>query len=346
LRRAPILALIFSGCTCSEEPAVTSAPPAAVEAAATPTAVPPTAPAPTATAAAAPQDAPAAPPAIAADSPPSRSACDRYIAALSGRTQDAALLESADLKAVLQVAPDLGTCTAVASDSDALCQKLFPVESGPTMMCRHTRAIFHELKNYPQGRSFMFTEIDWQGCRGIPVMPATVCDAMRDALRAGDVEACAKAGDAASICRAYATLDKSVCRLEGELAKATFSMPDKKEGETGKVELKPAAEKSCRQLIESRAFMAKGLKALAESGPAREKALAKAALGEPDACATFAEPALELCAGRTSAAPPAQVPPLPSEGSGGEEKTQGGGAPSQDAPKLDAPKADAPAQIS
>jgi hypothetical protein len=246
------------------------------------------------------------------------------------------------MKEVLYVAPDLLTCGVVAADSDALCKKLMPVEAGPTMMCRHTWAIFHELRRYPEGRSFMFNEIDWQDCRGVPVVPASLCDGIRDALRAGDVEACAKAGDGASICRAYMTLDKSFCRMEGELAKATFSMPDRKEGEPATVEIKKAAEESCRKAIDSRAFLAKGLKGLAESGPPRERALARAALGEPDACNSLAEPALEICGGVFSGAQAAEpAATVPASGTGNK-----GAEPEKKGQDKEAPKPDAPAQVS
>jgi hypothetical protein len=163
----------------------------------------------------------------------------------------------------------------------------------------------------------MFNEIDWRDCRGVSVIPATLCDGIRDALRAGDVEACAKAGDGASICRAYMTLDKSLCRMEGKLASAQFSLPDHKEGEPATFDIKKAAEESCRKSIDSRGFLAKGLKELAQSGPPREQALAKAALGQADACKSFAEPALQVCDIGSPVAPP---PPPAAAPDGGEQK--------------------------
>lgn len=308
---APIVALLFSGCTCSEQPAIVPPPTPTTQAVATPAPVEPTAVPPTAPAApAAPQEPPAPPPTPTTD-PAKLSACDRYVAVLSGRQKDPKALEDPELKAILAQAPEILTCGVVAADSDELCKKLLPIESGPTMECSNTWALFHELRNYPKGRSFMFTEIDWRDCRGVSVMPPGVCDGIRDALRAGDEKACAKAGDAESLCRAYMTLDKSLCRVSGKLATATFAMPDPKEGEPATINLKEAAEGGCRERIDSRGFLAKGLKELAESGPPRERALAKAALGDAAACTSLAAPALEACGSRAAGAAALAAPPPP-----------------------------------
>jgi hypothetical protein len=72
-----------------------------------------------------------------------------------------------------------------------------------------------------------------------------------------------------------------------------------KPGEPATVKVKDALEEACRRNIESRAFLAQGLKALAESGRLRERELARAALQQADACETYAQTALQSCTGAT-----------------------------------------------
>jgi hypothetical protein len=315
--------LLFSGCTCSEEEAPVAPPPAAPIAANTPTAVVPTEPS---AAGAAGQESPVPPASPTMDSSAQRTVCDGYVAAIA--RQDAARLESPELRAFAVTAPDLVACAAVAADSDALCDKLLPVETGPTMMCKHTRAIFHELRHHPNTRSFMFNEIDWKGCRGVPGVPATVCDGIRDALRAGNAEDCVKAGDGKSLCLAYMAADASLCRVEGQLLTAEFKFPDPKEGEPAIIKIKDAAEETCRKAIESRSFLSQGLQSLAASGPPRERALAKAALGDAAACSELAKSAVEACtmslAVKASAVEPATAAAGEKKDAGQPGEAQGG----------------------
>jgi hypothetical protein len=238
--------------------------------------------------------APAPPPADAAVDPAKRAACEGYVAILSGRKQDPAALDKPDLQAIATA--DLVMCGAVRSDSDVMCKRLMPVEHGPSAACLQMQAIFHELRTYPGKHSFMFDDFDWNDCHGVPAL-ATYCDTLRAALRSGNASDCAQVGDGESICRAYMTVDKSLCHVTGKLAEVEIELPDRKKGEPAKVKVKEALEEGCRQNIESRAFLAKGLKALAESGPARERELAKAALQQADACETYAQAALQSCTG-------------------------------------------------
>jgi hypothetical protein len=217
-----------------------------------------------------------------------RALCERYVAAISGHG-DSTLLDDPQVQALAaHAAPDLVMCGAVLADSDGLCQRLMPPGHGPSMACRHIRSDFHELRTYPNGRSFMFDEIDREECNH----PA--CDSLLEAMRSGDAEKCALTADLQSICRAYITLDKSLCRLEG---KQTEPNGGAQKG-YGK---EPGLEEGCRKTIESRGFLAQGLKALAESGPPRERALAKAALGQADACVQYAQSAMDLCLGNAPA---------------------------------------------
>jgi len=303
IRVAPVVACLFAGCTCAGKPAPAPTPSSTVRPAATPTPVarqtdtpPPT----IATVETPPAAAPAPPTPDAAKG----AACKGYVAVLSGRKQDPAVLDNPDLRALAAQSPDLVTCGAVLSNSDVLCNRLMPTEHGPGKMCSQMRAIFYELRTYPQGRSFLFADVDWQEWQPIHVLAPPAVDAFRDAMRAGDAKKCAQTGDLQSICSAYVNLDKSLCRVQGKLAEAEIAPPERKEGEPPKVKLKDALEESCRQTIESRAFLAKGLKALAASGPPRERELAKAALQQADACEMYAQAALQSCA---VAAPP-QVP--------------------------------------
>ena len=219
----------------------------------------------------------------AVDTPEPRSACERYVAAVSGRAK-LALLDDPEVGTLAAQAPgDLVMCGAVRSDSDALCERLLPVEHGPGGACQHMRSIFHELRS-AGGRSFMFDDRDWEGCRVMPLFPA-LCDSLRKALRSADPRDCAATDGAESICRAYIALDKSLCHAEGKLKLVEFLA---KLVSTG-------IEESCRRTIENRAFLAQGLERLAESGPPLERELARAALGRPDACAPFAQSALTSC---------------------------------------------------
>lgn len=220
------------------------------------------------------------------------SPCDRYVAAVSGAGA-LALLDDREVGALAAQAPaELVMCGAVRSDSDALCTRLLGTGHGPIMACRHMRSIFHELRG-GGSRSFMFGDADWEECRAIPLLGG-VCDSLRGALRSGDPKECATAGGAESICRAYFALDGSLCRVEGKLAVVESLL---------KLVGVPGLEEGCRRTIESRAFLAQGLGWLAESGPPLERELARAALARPDACASFAQPALASCLHRVATGP-------------------------------------------
>jgi len=227
-----------------------------------------------------------------------RAACERYVAVLSGEKQDAALLDDKEVHTLAAGLPDLVTCGAVRSGSDLACKRLMPEEHGPGSMCRQMVDIFIDLREHPQSRSFLFGEIDWQECRRVASMRA-FCDSLRQAVRSGDPKECAKTGDGESWCLAYMKLDPSLCRLQGKLA--TIEVLDEKENPPRKRKVKAELEEGCKTTIASRSFLAKGLPALAESGPPRERELAKAALHEPSACATYAASALQLCLGAVAA---------------------------------------------
>jgi hypothetical protein len=206
-----------------------------------------------------------------------RATCEHYIATLSGREQDAALMNNPEVQGLVGQVPDLVICGAVWRDSEDVCQKLMPMDRGPNMECRRTWSIFHELRAYPSGRSFVFDDIDRQECIFSDAGP-TGCDAFLAAMRSGDVKNCEATGGAQSICRAYISLDTSLCHAEGKLKG-------------------PQLDAECRKRIENRRFLAQGLQQLADAGPLPEKEMAKAALGQADACESYRKSALQLCAG-------------------------------------------------
>ena len=307
LRAAPIALAMFGGCTCAGKPAQ-------------PTPVPK----PPATATAA---APAPTAVSAADV--RQSTCETYVAFLAGRKKDPALFDNDAVRTLAGQASDLVTCGAVVSESDEPCQKLLPNERGPSKNCLHMRALFHELRTYPQGRSFMLDEIDWAEFAPLRERIPAAFDGMRTALRAGDASQCDQAGDLAGICRAYIALDPAQCSVGGDLAAGKIELLMHKEGDS-KADLKFAVEDGCQQTIKSRAFLAQGLQGLAQSGPEDTRVLAKAVLGDAGACAAFEKAALTACIDAAEApyrtvapvrtpapggiesdvVPPAGVPPL------------------------------------
>lgn len=246
----------------------------------------------------APADTPAA--AAAADTKKA-AACEGYVAVLSGRKKDAEALGNTSLRALAD--PDLVMCGAVFSDSDAMCQRLMPAEKGPGGACLHTQSIFHELRTYPNSHSFMVDDVDFNECHGVPGLE-TYCTSLREALRSGNPKNCAQVAGGESICRAYMNADKSLCHATGKLATLEVELPGwRKPGEPTKAKVKEWIEDTCRRNIESRAFLAKGLKAIAESGPPREQELAKAALQQESACQTYAQSVLRQCTEPPSSTP-------------------------------------------
>lgn len=320
------LALSFAGCTCAGNTA-SAPPPTATRPAATPTVAPrpadtvpvPPTPAETASTAAAPAPAQTAA-AQAVRLVPAGSPCADFVAVLSGRKQDAAILTKPELRAI--AGADLVMCGAVFSDSDELCTRLMPFEQGPGAACLQMRALFHELRAYPGKPSFMFDEFYWKQWRSAPVL-TEYADAMQQALRAGKPEDCDRVGDGASICRAFMTRDKALCTVTGKLAEA--SVPDPKGGGAPPVRVREVLEANCRDTIDSRTFLAKGLEAVAASGPPRERELAKAALRRPDACEAYAKAALDLCTGPPppNTPPGDQAPATPAAGAAPEARERG-----------------------
>jgi hypothetical protein len=309
---APLATIMFAGCTCSSG---TPAPPAPQP----PAAAPPAAAAPQQGAAPQPADtstpeAAPTPDAAAAGAAEKRATCGRYAAALAGSASEQALLDTPEVASLAGQATDVVFCGAVVLDSEAHCRRFLPDEKGPGMACRQVQAIYHELRAAKPSRMFLFSDVEWQECKKNPATGAAVCDAFREAIQSGDAAKCASAGDLEPMCRAFLALDPSLCRFSPEVE----SRMKKDMGKEG-----PSVEESCKAKIESQKFLAKDLPALATSGPPRERAFAKAALGEADACAPFIETAIQQCMGigaATPAAPAAGAEAAP-------PAAQGGGAP-------------------
>jgi hypothetical protein len=217
----------------------------------------------------------------------SQASCEKYIAVLSGKSTDQALLKNSALQALAQAVPDLPTCGAVAADSDAICQAL-PASAGggdgkdddPRQSCRKSWAQFHELRK-ATGRPFV-TEVELEECRSSKDMAAS-CNGIAEAFRTGDPKKC-PSGAFQSDCQAAVSLDPSYCRADGPQAAERI--------------------KRCQQHIEQDRLLTKGLKAIAESGQPLDRQFAKAALGEADACAAFAASAMDVC---TAGAAPAKA---------------------------------------
>jgi hypothetical protein len=191
------------------------------------------------------------------------------VAVLAGTKKNDAVLADPKLQELAARSFDLVVCRAVATDSDAPCA-LIPDQKDE---CRILRSILHELRTNPKGRSFVFPDVKYEMCRTDPEL-APICDRLRDAARSGDPDKCAGIGDEEASCRAMITLDASRCGKGKDLF-------------------------GCRKVIEANQLFAKGLKGLAESGPARERAFAKAALGEADACKPFVQATMGSCPGPT-----------------------------------------------
>ncbi len=195
---------------------------------------------------------------------------------LSGKKSDADMLADPKVKEFAGRSFDLVACRAVATDSDAPCALVGTQQDE----CRLLRSVFHELRTNPQSRSFMFPDFKYERCRAEPKI-ARFCDRLRDAARSGDPSKCSGTGDEEIDCRAELTLDESLCE-------------------------KAKDKQGCRKGIEFNRLFANGLQAIADSGPAREQALAKAALGDAEACVPFAKNAVEACPALVS--PPTRTP--------------------------------------
>jgi len=291
MRLAPVLYLMFAGCTCSEKPAEKPVPaaPAAAQAPARPANTP------VPTQAVSPSVTPTAAGAGASQDDARKAVCESYVAVLSGRTKDPAMLNNAEFQQLSKDSASLLACGAVLSNSDDLCKRLMPNERGPSRVCPHMRGIFSELRTYPKGRGFMLADVDWEEIEPIRLLAPASFNALRDTLRSGDLSKCAQTGDLQSICQAYMTLDPSQCRVLGKLADAEVQFPAPKKGDPAKVKIKAPFEENCRRTIESRKFLAGGLEELAKSGPPTERELAKAALGQADACASYVSAAVQSC---------------------------------------------------
>jgi hypothetical protein len=221
--------------------------------------------------------------------------CKRYVAALSGDPKERALLEAAEVKQLAKNQVDLLTCRAVKEDSDEPC-KLLDNENAVNS-CRAMRSTFHELREHPNSRAFMFNDVQYEACQGIPPLQQ-FCEKARAAARAGDPSKCDGLGEFKSNCRAIVTLDKSLCtapKVEGLQGRDQGSSQTYAEN----------IREDCRHSIESMSVYASGLKGIAKSGPPLDQQLAKAALQEPDACTSFANAAAKTCAATAS---PAEAP--------------------------------------
>jgi hypothetical protein len=309
IRVAPVLSLMFAGCTCSDgsqdAPAALAAPTAIVlPTEPSPAAQPPAgAPQPTASEVSA-TVAPTALEAAGAAASATRGDCERYIGAITGREEDKTLLKDPAVHALALQVPDLITCLAVKNDSEAMCDLLIATQSAGQKRytskardCLYTQAMYHEARTYPKSTSFLFHEMEWRQCDG-----RKVCEALREATRTGDETKCAEAGPFQSICRAYVKLDTSLCRVEGKL-------PQRK-GDEG-ADAESAVAENCKKTIESRRFLAGGLKKSADSGSENERALAQAALGQADACKQYEKAAIDMCLAKSSSATSGGAPPAP-----------------------------------
>ena len=233
---------------------------------------------------------------ITPGSPPStpalsQTSCESYLPVLTGKKKGSAMLADPRLRAIATSAVNLAKCGAVAADSDELC-KLLSAFDGEE--CRRVRSVFHELRVNPKGRGFLMPDEDYENCRReLPKqsMPASFCDEFRAAARAGDPSKCPKGkiDGSDSWCRAIVSLDKSQCMA------------------IGKIEDKEQGKAACEKIIDRNKQFAKGLDELAKSGSPLEQALAKAALGQADACKPLEADAMKACADQ---APAVNVTPV------------------------------------
>src|SRR5262249_42208398 len=154
-----VLTCVFVGCTGSSRAAAEPTPPATPINGAPQ--VPPVVPHPTDTAVAAPPSAPATP-LPTPNAGAANSACEGYVAVLSGKKQDKALLATPEVQKLAAGAQDLVACGAVMLDSDEFCKQL---GKDKVTTCRDRWSIFHELRAHPDGRGFIFTDFEYETCR-------------------------------------------------------------------------------------------------------------------------------------------------------------------------------------
>jgi hypothetical protein len=246
----------------------------------------------------------------------SRADCERRARALAGKEKDAELPQkaAAGSTAMRNANADLVTCLAVLADSDEPCKRL---DDESADNCRRDRAAFHELRAYPNGKSFMLDDRKFEECKQNAAM-APVCTALRNALRSGDPSQCVLEADFEKICRTAGDLDVSKCATEAPELKRLL------EGQCrALVTLDESAcdlggprgaemAKQCRDDVKAGKAYGKGLKELASSGSDRQKALAKAALKEADACEALTKSAVDACLeGEAAPALGAVDPPPP-----------------------------------
>jgi hypothetical protein len=228
--------------------------------------------------------------------------CKRFVALLAGGKVDKKTLADPAFQMFAATVPDLVTCGVVARDSDDLCvYSVYPPLAESDMngfvsdaavaykSCREGWSNFHELRTYPKGRSFMVEDVK---CRTTKELKP-ICERIVAVMRSGDATKCPSLGEFQTMCRAFISLDTSQCQAP------------KGDGFVGQHGDEFA--KSCVSLIESKGSFAKGLQAMAASATGRDRQLAKAALGQADACADYEKAAVEKCvAADPTAAPSGQ----------------------------------------
>src|SRR5581483_3001271 len=174
--------------------------------------------------------------------------------------------------------------------SEDLCKALAKGAIEAQVKCRQQTNMMHEVRHYPKGRSFFFTDVEMEQCEQFgPTKP--YCKSIRDIARSGDASKCTSLSFLADTCRAFLTIDKSNCRAPSgpDLAAATQGQP-----EAAQKDLATGIQQDCVKKIDDRAFLAKGLSDVAASDRPEAK-LAKAALGQADACAGDVGSAMTAC---------------------------------------------------
>lgn len=207
--------------------------------------------------------------------------CERVVAALAGRGGS---IKTPQAEGLARAVPELPLCGAVLSDSKAPCAALGS-EAGN---CENRWFVFHDLRANPKGRGFVFPE--FQNCASDPNL-AKYCKGLREAAMSGDPDKCPK-GPVEGTCRALISLDPAMCD----------KLPKDDNGDgLDRV-------RGCKERIAEYQPRAKGLKELAESGPEADRPLAKAALGQKDACAAYEKKAMDVCGKGIPPVPPTTAP--------------------------------------